>query len=69
MKPREPTPAPGTRGVGPDVSPSWRSGRGAATHEVYLGTDRERLPIADTGTTTTLMPSDLLLDQTYYWKA
>jgi len=67
VKPREPRPAPGDIDVDPDVLLSWRTGREAVSHEVYLGTDRDNLPLADTVTTTSLRPPDLLLDQTYYW--
>ncbi|MHC4509247.1 MAG: LamG-like jellyroll fold domain-containing protein [Planctomycetota bacterium] len=41
VRAREPDPADGTEGAGPDVVLGWRPGREVATHDVHLGSDRE----------------------------
>ncbi len=75
--PGEPDPASGATDMDVDnVTLSWRAGREAASHDVYIGTDEQAVidetisPVSvpagssyasyDTGT--------LDLDQTYYWK-
>ena len=66
---REPQPADGAT-VDQSVVLSWRAGREAATHEVYLGTDPNVLTLIDT----TIEPQydtsgmDMPLGQTYYWR-
>jgi hypothetical protein len=70
---RELTPAQASVDVDPDVALSWRAGREAETHEVYVGRDPNTLPLTATVTgspygaldTTGL---DLHLGQTYYWQ-
>jgi len=47
---------------------SWRAGREAVSHEVYLGTDPNALTLADTTSDTSYAPSTLNLGTTYYWK-
>ena len=67
VRARQPQPASGATGVAPLASLSWRSGRQAATHAVYLGTDPNHLTLA----ATVAEPSCTLsidLGKTYYWK-
>lgn len=70
---REPQPATGRTGLNPnEVTLSWRPGRGAASHEVYLSTDRQAV-VDSTAPAVTLTelsyaPSSLELGATYYWK-
>ncbi len=67
LRARQPQPAAGATGVAPQVSLSWRYGRQAATHAVYLGADPNHLNLA----ATVAEPSYTLsidLDKTYYWK-
>jgi hypothetical protein len=69
---REPNPDSGTTDVDPDVVLSWRAGREAAQHDVYLSTD-EQAVIDGTVSVTTVTetshgPLSLDLGQTYYWK-
>jgi len=64
---REPKPAPDTTGLHPQVALGWRAGREAASHQVYLGTDPNNLPLA----VTVSEPSyDMAagLAQKYYWR-
>jgi hypothetical protein len=69
---REPSPDSGATDVDPDVVLSWRAGREAAQHDVYLSTD-EQAVIDSTAPVTTVTetshgPLSLDLGQTYYWK-
>jgi len=69
---REPNPDSGTTDVDPDVVLSWRAGREAAQHDVYLSTE-EQAVIDGTAPVTTVTetshgPLSLDLDMTYYWK-
>ncbi len=66
-------PVDGTTEVDPDVVLTWRTGREAQTHELYLGTDADDLPLVDTVTgspyaTYDTSALDLQLSQTYYWR-
>ncbi|MCU0913907.1 MAG: LamG domain-containing protein [Planctomycetes bacterium] len=68
---REPSPTPGAVGVHPQVTLSWRSGREAASHQVYLGTEQQAVSAATEPTATTASPAyeaSLDLGRTYYWK-
>jgi hypothetical protein len=69
---REPNPASEAVGVAPDTALSWRSGRGAAEHEVYLSHSKAALAngtaLVGTVTDSQFEPSDLRLGTTYYWK-
>ncbi len=65
---REPEPADGATNVDPDVTLTWRAGREADMHEVYLGTDPNAPPLVDTVDTPSYAPTDLLFGETYYWK-
>ncbi len=69
---REPQPAANAAGTGPDVTLSWRVGRQAASHAVYLSTDPQAV---QNGTTPVVHPSTAALDAgtlnlatTYYWR-
>ncbi len=63
---REPRPADGATGTSPDAVLTWRAGREAASHEVYLGIDGTTL--VDTVTSASYTPSDLEFGTTYHWK-
>ena len=65
---RDPSPATGATDVPIDTSLSWRAGCEADLHEVYLGTDPNALTPADTASTTSYTPADLLLGTRYYWR-
>ncbi len=68
---REPKPATGATGVHPQVTLSWRAGREAASHSVYLSTDEQAVTnataaaqkVSEAGYETA---ADLA--QTYFWK-
>ncbi|MBA7668829.1 hypothetical protein ES703_76945 [subsurface metagenome] len=69
---REPSPGSGTTDVDPDVVLSWRTGREAATHDVYVSTDEQAVidgtaPVT-TVTETSYGPLSLDLGSTYYWR-
>ena len=68
---REPEPADGAVDVSVDTALTWRAGRGAASHEVYLSTDEAAVAdgTALAGTVTEASYAAALdLDATYYWK-
>jgi hypothetical protein len=64
---RKPSPASGTAGLTPGVNLSWRTGREAGSHQVFLGTDAADLPLAAT-VAEAAYQAELALGQTYYWK-
>ena len=68
---REPQPVSGTETVSIDAQLTWRAGREAATHDVYVDTD-EQAVIDGTAPVATVAEAsyapDLSLGQTYYWK-
>jgi hypothetical protein len=64
----EPQPADGAAGVTPDTVLSWRAGREAAVHEVYLGTDPSALALLDTSAEPTVAPDALEFGTTYTWR-
>ncbi len=64
---REPDPANGGTGLSPTMTLSWRPGREAGTHEVYLGTDPNVL-VRTATVTEPAYEASLNLDETYYWK-
>jgi len=69
---REPNPASGATGIDVDATLSWRAGREAAGHDVYLSTD-EQAVINGTAPVTTAAaasygPLSLDLASTYYWR-
>ena len=50
---------------------SWRAGREAASHQVYLGTDEQAVQDGTAAVVTVAEPpydAAVDLDQTYYWK-
>ncbi|UCC97801.1 MAG: discoidin domain-containing protein [Phycisphaerales bacterium] len=69
---REPSPDSGAADVDVDATLSWRAGREAATHDVYLSAD-EQAVIDGTAPAATVAdasysPSPLDLGRTYYWR-
>jgi hypothetical protein len=74
LRASNPQPASDATGIKPDVVLSWRAGREAATHELYMSTSREM--VADPGPTApteilsqnSYAPTALELGLTYYWK-
>ena len=67
-KAREPQPADAAIDINPDTTLSWRGGRDATTHEVYLGVTADELPLVDSVSETTFTPDDLSFGTTYYWR-
>ena len=67
---REPSPASGATDVDVDVILSWRAGRQAARHDVYLGEDANALVSAGSVTQPAFdtTPLALTLGQNYYWR-
>ncbi len=65
---REPQPADGATNVATDPMLSWRAGREAASHEVYLDTDPNATTLLGTTADATLAAGTLDLATTYYWK-
>ena len=65
---REPEPSDGAAAVDPTAVLSWRAGRDAAAHDVYLGTDAEALDLAGTVSEATFVPGDLLFGRDYSWR-
>ena len=65
---RNPVPADGAREVDLGATLTWRSGRGAATHDVLLGTDAGALAVVGSVSEAAYMPGDLAFGTTYYWQ-
>jgi len=68
---REPNPAAGKTAVDPQTPLSWRAGREAASHQVYVGTDKQQVLDGTAPASTVSDPSfepPVGLGQTYYWK-
>ncbi len=69
---RAPEPAHNATGVSIDVALDWRPGREAASHNVYLGTDKQAVTdstaTAKTVADHSYRPSPLQLGTTYYWR-
>jgi hypothetical protein len=65
---REPVPAAGDLSAGANVTLYWRAGREAVSHEVYLGTDAQALPLIATTSDNSYAVSGLAYDMTYYWQ-
>jgi hypothetical protein len=73
MTAREPYPAPGATDVAPKTQLSWRAGRQAVTHEVYLSTDEQKVldgtALVGTVSEPRFDATNLTkLGQTHYWK-
>jgi len=64
---RELEPADATEDLDPIVSLSWRAGREAAQHQVYLGTDPNNLSL-EGSTTEPSLDVYVALSSTYYWQ-
>ncbi len=71
---RTPEPASGSTDILPDVVVSWRAGREADQHVVYMGTDPNEVAGGLASSTSTgtnsldLSQLDLALGQVYYWR-
>jgi len=65
---REPEPTDGGTNVSVGTLLSWRAGRDAASHELYLGTDPNALTLTATPGAASYSPGALDLVTTYYWK-
>jgi len=64
---RQPQPADGAADVAIDTALSWRAGREAVSHKVYLGTAADAATLAGTVSAAAFVPSDLEFGTTYYW--
>ncbi len=65
---REPQPDDGAVDVEPSATLSWRAGREAASHQVYLGVDPANLVLAGTVDAASFQPDDLVFGNVYYWR-
>jgi len=65
---REPQPADGAAEVEIGTALSWRSGRQAVSHQVYLGTAPDALTPAGTVDSESFAPDNLEFGATYYWR-
>jgi hypothetical protein len=68
---REPKPAAGATAVHPQVPFSWRAGREAASHKVFVGEDQQAVIDGAVAPATVSIPqydASLMLDKTYFWK-
>ena len=65
---REPQPADGQTTEDAVVELSWRAGREAASHQVFLGTDAGALDLAGTVSDSTYTATTLNYATTYYWQ-
>ncbi|UCD50706.1 MAG: hypothetical protein JSW27_24690, partial [Phycisphaerales bacterium] len=69
---RQPEPADGAVGVDPDRVLSWRAGREAVSHEIYLSADEAAVAdgtaLVDTVSDSSYMPAGLEFGSTYFWK-
>ncbi|NQV33438.1 MAG: PD40 domain-containing protein [Phycisphaeraceae bacterium] len=73
-KARTPVPASGSTDVAPDTLLSWRAGREAIQHIIYVSTDQNEVAdgLANSLTSSTnsldLSSLDLQMGETYYWR-
>jgi hypothetical protein len=69
---RLPQPATASTGVGLDADLSWRPGREATSHQVYLGTNRDAVADGSAPSATVAghgyTPDGLTFGTTYFWK-
>ncbi len=65
---REPSPSSGAADQTPGLTLGWRSGREAASHQVYFGTDANALTLAGTVTQNSLTPASMNFGTIYYWR-
>jgi len=63
----EPNPASGATNVSAGTELTWRAGRQAGQHQVFLGTDAANLTLAGT-VEAPAFAADLAFNQTYFWK-
>jgi len=68
VRARNPEPAVAATDVLVDADLSWRPGRDATSHEVYLGTGADALTLADTVTEHSYTPASLDFGTTYFWQ-
>jgi hypothetical protein len=72
MRASQPQPADVEMGANPETPLSWRAGRGADSHEVYLSTDRQAVldgsALVDVVSEPRYEPGTLAGETTYYWK-
>jgi hypothetical protein len=70
---REPAPATASTNIDPTtVALSWRAGREASSHKIYIGTDSNAVAAsttpAGTSSTADYTPTSLVFGTTYYWR-
>jgi hypothetical protein len=71
---RTPEPASGSTGGLPNATVTWRAGREAAEHTIYMGTDVNAVADGSASSVTSntnsldLTPLDLQMSETYYWR-
>jgi len=68
---REPQPGSEAKNVNPDVTLSWRAGRQAAEHNLYVSTDEQAVADGSAPLTVVTEARELMsldLGQNYYWK-
>jgi len=69
---RQPEPSDGATDVDVNTSLTWRSGRDAAVHEVFLSTDSDAVAdgtaLVDTVDQSRYTPGNLEFGNVYYWK-
>ena len=65
---REPEPADSAVDVLVGSTLSWRAGREAVSHDVYLGTDPNALALVDSVDSASFTPGNLEFGVTYYWQ-
>ncbi len=68
---RRPQPASGATNLAPEIALTWRPGREAARHDLYIGTDQQAVADGTADVTTVSKPrydAALNLGQTYYWR-
>ncbi len=66
--PREISPADGSTSMSTELELSWRAGREAAAHQVYMGSDPADLALVGTTVDPSFVANGLNYDQTYYWQ-
>ncbi len=71
---RTPDPTDGATDVVPDAVTTWRAGRGAAQHTIYVSTDQNEVADGTAASATShtnsvdMTPFDLQMETTYYWR-
>jgi regulation of enolase protein 1 (concanavalin A-like superfamily) len=65
---RQPHPADGATEIDPGTLLSWRAGRDATSHQVYLGADPEELSLVVDAAQASYAPDALHFGDTYYWR-